>query len=235
MGGFTGFVQDTRYTSLPNALLGPLLEEIDSVGELKCTLRILALIYQRRGARPWLTLEELQDDQVLLNGLAQEEGGALQGMRRGVSKAVDRGTLLKVSGQGEEAGAVRIFVNDEQGRRAAERMVGERERTWAVEPATSEPDTESRPNIFTLYEENIGPLTPLLTDELQEAEATYPWRWIQDAFREAVELQRRNWRYISRILGRWAVEGKDHGEPGRYSQETDPKEYGRRYGPLSRR
>ena len=220
MGGFTGFVQDTRYTSLPNALLGPLLEEIDSVGELKCTLRILALIYQRRGARPWLTLEELQDDQVLLNGLAQEEGGALQGMRRGVSKAVDRGTLLKVSGQGEEAGAVRIFVNDEQGRRAAKRMVGERERTWAVEPATSEPNTESRPNIFTLYEENIGMLSPMIAEELKEAEDLYPQSWIEDAFREAVGHNKRSWRYVAAILERWQQEGRNDGEPVRGPQKS---------------
>ena len=66
-----------------------------------------------------------------------------------------------------------------------------------------------RPNIFVLYEQNIGPLTPLLAEELMEAEDTYPAAWIEDAFREAVELNKRSWRYIQRILERWAAEGKD--------------------------
>jgi DnaD/phage-associated family protein len=65
-----------------------------------------------------------------------------------------------------------------------------------------------RPNIFVLYEQNIGPLTPLLAEELVEAEDTYPALWIEDAFREAVELNKRSWRYIQRILERWAAEGK---------------------------
>jgi hypothetical protein len=45
-----------------------------------------------------------------------------------------------------------------------------------------------RPNIFVLYEQNIGPLTPLLADELMEVEDTYPCSWIVDAFRDSVDL-----------------------------------------------
>ncbi len=89
--------------------------------------------------------------------------------------------------------------------------------------------TPEQPDIFTLYEENIGPLTPLLAEELQEAERSYPWPWIQEAFKEAVSLNRRNGRYSARILERWDTEGKDHGEPGRHPKKSDPKEYLRRY------
>ena len=51
----------------------------------------------------------------------------------------------------------------------------------------------------------------MVAEELREAERTYPPNWIEDAFREAVELNKRNWRYIRRILERWAAEGKDDG------------------------
>ena len=105
-------------------------------------------------------------------------------------------------------------------------------------PVKSEPLPAGleQPNIFTLYEQNIGMLSPMIAEELQDAEKLYPDSWIQDAFREAVDLNKRNWRYITRILERWAAEGKDNGEPGRHSEaESDPKEFYRRYGHLLKR
>jgi DnaD/phage-associated family protein len=75
-----------------------------------------------------------------------------------------------------------------------------------------------------LYEQNIGPLTPLLAEELMEAEDTYPVSWIEDAFREAVELNKRSWRYIQRILERWAAEGKAD-EKTRRGDEGDRRRF----------
>ena len=57
-----------------------------------------------------------------------------------------------------------------------------------------------RPNIFRLYEENIGPLTPLIAEMLRDAEKTYPADWIEEAFKIAVENNVRRWRYIEAIL-----------------------------------
>jgi DnaD/phage-associated family protein len=65
-----------------------------------------------------------------------------------------------------------------------------------------------RPNIFVLYEQNIGVLTPFLAEELRDAADRYPVDWIESAFREAVEMNKRNWRYIRAILRRWETEGR---------------------------
>ncbi len=64
-------------------------------------------------------------------------------------------------------------------------------------------------NIYRLYEENVGPLSPLVAEELRLAEARYPWPWIAAAFREAVEHNKRSWSYIKAILRRWEEEGID--------------------------
>ena len=234
MGGFPGFLRGSRYTPVPNPLLGHLLQDIHSVEELKCTLRVLGLVHQRRSRRLWVTLAELLADTVLCTALAHQPGGAAEAIRRGTMEAVERGTLLQSQRQGGDSSHLLLFVNDEPGRQALARI--RREADW---PETQElPDGEAatgpRPNIFSLYEENIGPLTPLLVEELKEAESAHPWPWIQDAFREAVSHNRRSWRYIARILERWATERKDDGESGRHSQTTDPKEYLRRYGHLAR-
>jgi DNA replication protein len=65
-----------------------------------------------------------------------------------------------------------------------------------------------RPNIFTLYEQNIGLLSPLIADELRDAADHYPAEWIETAFREAVLHNKRKWSYIRAILRRWETEGR---------------------------
>jgi DnaD/phage-associated family protein len=65
-----------------------------------------------------------------------------------------------------------------------------------------------RPNIFQLYEQNIGLLTPLLASQLEDAADHYPVDWIEAAFNEAVQRNKRNWKYISAILRRWETEGR---------------------------
>lgn len=65
-----------------------------------------------------------------------------------------------------------------------------------------------RPNIFTLYEQNIGLLAPLIAEELKDAADHYPAEWIEAAFREAVQHNKRKWSYIHAILRRWETEGR---------------------------
>jgi DnaD/phage-associated family protein len=91
-------------------------------------------------------------------------------------------------------------------------------------------------NVFTLYEQNIGMITPLIAEELKEAEKLYPPQWLEEAFKEAVTLNKRSWRYIARILQRWASEGKDSGEYKRDIKKIDPDKYIKgKYGHLVKR
>jgi DNA replication protein len=94
----------------------------------------------------------------------------------------------------------------------------------------------STTNIFMLYEQNIGIITPMIAEELQEAEKIYPPQWIEEAFKEAVTLNKRSWRYIARILERWASEGKDSGEYKRDIKKDGPDKYTKgKYGHLVQR
>jgi DNA replication protein len=69
-----------------------------------------------------------------------------------------------------------------------------------------------RPNIFNLYEQNIGPLTPLIAETLRDAEQTYQPSWIEEAVRIAVENNVRKWRYVEAILESWRTRGRDERE-----------------------
>jgi DnaD/phage-associated family protein len=64
-----------------------------------------------------------------------------------------------------------------------------------------------RPTVFRLYEQNIGPLTPLIAQQVIKATDLYPISWIEDAIGEAVAYNRRSWRYIARILENRAADG----------------------------
>jgi len=89
---------------------------------------------------------------------------------------------------------------------------------------TASPKNETRPNIFGLYEANIGPLTPLIAEKLLDAEKEYPEPWIRETFQIAVDYNKRSWAYCESILKRWQSQGKDSGrrkpKPGAEAEES---------------
>jgi DNA replication protein len=216
--GFVGFPAGRlRYTPVPDLFFSELLPQIDSLPELKVTLHIIWLLRRRKGPELWVSREELLRDSLLLNGLKDLQKRPERLVEEGLERAVARGTLLHLTGEsGEEDW---YLLNSEQGRLAAEKIAaGELE----LVPAEVGPKPQvglERPNIFVLYEQNIGTLQPMIAEELQEAEGSYPADWITEAFKIAAEQNVRKWRYIQAILERWASEGKDDGETGRDSEQ----------------
>jgi DnaD/phage-associated family protein len=115
-------------------------------------------------------------------------------------------------------------MNTDVGRRTVDKIRhGELELEAVILPGEVRLEVE-RPNIFVLYEQNIGLLTPLIAEELRDAEKTYPADWIEEAFRIAVEHNARHWRYVRSVLERWAIEGKDS-EKARRGSEKDRRRY----------
>ncbi len=191
---FSGFPSSrTRNVRLPEAVFTDLLPLIDDLDELKVTMHTLYRLSRQTGPVRYLRHRELLEDPVLLEGLSQDTGAAVE---RALNRAVERGTLLRAGSNSELV----YFANTPRGRAAVEAL----RRGEPLEKAPPPPRT----NIFVLYEENIGPLTPLIAEELEEAEETYPAEWVEDAFREAVALNKRSWRYIHAILERWMQEGR---------------------------
>jgi DnaD/phage-associated family protein len=233
---FRGFPAKTKYTSIPNVFFGEVLPEIDDLAELKVTLYVMWAVYQKRGYPRFVTYRELLGSPTLMNGLVNN-GSPNQLLQRSLSQAVSRGTLLHLTVVDSDVESAELyFVNTDVDRRAVARIKNGELKLGEMVIKESHEVTKERPNIYSLYEQNIGMLSPIIAEELGEAEKIYPAPWIEDAFREAVDLNKRNWRYISRILERWAAEGRDDGEPGRrVKAESDPEEYYRRYRHLLKR
>ncbi len=235
MKGFGGFPLKSKFTPIPNIFFSEVLPQIDDIAELKVMLHIVWVLYQKRGYPRFVTYGELTADPVLMRGM-ESQGSAPEVLRQALNQAVSRGTLLCLKLERDGEAHELYFVNDDEGRKAVERIKSGELKPGALVKAEPYQIRPEQPDIFTLYEKNIGMVTPIIAEELKEAEKLYPASWLQDAFKEAADLNKRNWRYISRILERWAAEGKHDGEPGRYSKaDSSPEEYRRRYGHLLKR
>ncbi|MGM0401594.1 MAG: DnaD domain-containing protein [Chloroflexota bacterium] len=212
MKSFVGFpAGKVRFTPIPSLFYTDLLPKIDDLAELKLTLFMFWFLHRQKGYPRYLTLKELKAEGLLLSALRCVDEEAEQNqeiLEKALERAVRRGTILQLDISDQEGAAHYFFLNTAQGRKAVEEVKrGELllEKTGYVE----EPQIERpRPNIFELYEQNIGLLTPLLAEKLEEAERDYPQDWIEEAFQIAVERNVRNWRYVEAILERWKREGK---------------------------
>ena len=217
---YAGFPNRVRSVPVPAPMLGTLLERIDDLAELKCVLRVVALLSQKRKRPRFVALRELQADANLSRGVPTADGRApADEIERALGKAVKRGVLaFAIIGAGDNQQPI-FGLNSEADRAALAGVEGARP---PIKPADfpASTDAADRPNIFALYEQNIGIISPMIADELREAEGLYPEDWIEDAIREAVTLNKRSWRYVAAILDRWEREGKWHGESGRYSEKV---------------
>lgn len=218
MKGFTGFPQKGRLIRLPVAFFSELLPAIDTLAELKVTLYCLWRLQQKEGQVPYLRRSEILADQVFMSGLGPREDDRRQALQDGLERAVARGTLLYVHVQGERWEEDLYFINTPRGQAAVE-GIEKGEWTPRLDRTTPVDVVVERPNIYTLYEQNIGPLTPLIADSLHDLEQTYSREWIEEAIRIAVERNARKLSYVEGILKRWQAEGR--GE----MQQNDPRRF----------
>ena len=212
---FSGFPESrVAVVVLPDLVFSDLIPQIDDLAELKVTLLVLRRLAQMQSdAAPWVTLAELRADPAICAAL----GDAVETqLASALARATQRGTLLVAPWQLADGTVERRYLANSPRGRAAQRAMQR-----GVEPARA--IKTARPNIFALYEQTIGPLTAILSEDLMEAEKTYPAEWIEEAFYEAASRNKRNWKYIHAILERWRTEGKD--EVDRRDREADPRRY----------
>lgn len=226
MKQFEGFPSRMQFTPVPNLFISRLLPQIEDINELKVTLHIFRDIYGKRGYPRYVTLRDLLSD----SGLAKSLGGKSEELKKSLSAVLDlavkRGTVLHLELERDGEPESLYFINSEQDKKVLEKIRNGEIVVEGLEPGkrTYAMETGNPPDIYTLYEENVGMLNPLIAEWLKEAEKLYPESWIRDAIKEAVSLNKRNWRYIDRILENWSAEGRGDGTHKR-SSETDPDKY----------
>jgi DNA replication protein len=236
MPAFVGFpAGSTPYVPLPEPFFTQLLPDVEDPSELKVTLHLFWLLSRKRGTPRCASDRELLVDPALRRALRRkgDPRPPEERLRAALELAWARGTLLRVRVRVDGTVVTWYFFNTPRSRQAVDQFL-----SGALAPDmlldledpvaagySAAPDGHTleleieRLNIFTLYEQNIGLLLPMIADELSDAEGRYPREWIESAFREAVQQNKRSWSYIRAILKRWETEGKGeqaHGAHGRY-------------------
>lgn len=229
MQGFAGFPAGKLATTpVPNLFFSELLPLVDNLAELKIILHLFWLIGKKRGKLRYARLDELLHDRLLIDALTTPKSSGEAVLRDALERAVARGALLHVTVEHDATTEEWYMINSANGREVLERLhAGELDLLTDLGEDV-QLQTE-RPTIFVLYEQNIGLLTPMIADELRDAERNFPTEWIAEAFREAVKANKRSWRYVLRILERWRVEGRGAGSRVSALQQ-DAEALRRRYG-----
>ena len=237
MKQFNGFPARMEFTPLPNVFFSSLFPQITDMAELKTTLHVLAVLYRKKGYPRFVTCEELLGNDSLMSSLKGAGESPDEVLRGALKMATERGTMIHMVVDRDGASEDVYFLNDESSRQALAKIESGELRLSGLK-AKGQPyvEAEEPPDIFTLYEQNIGMLTPMIADELREVEKLYPVVWIRDAIKEAVLHNKRNIKYITKILESWAAEGRSDGTYQRHPKKTDPDKYVKgKYGHMVRR
>jgi len=235
MTEFQGFPSGGRveYTSIPNVFFSDLLPRITDISELKVTLYVISTLYHKKGYPRFISYSELLGNASLMQSLK----GSEETLRGALKSAAERGSLLSLAVDKDGTSEDIYFLNTESDRQAVEKMQSGELKPAGLKAGIPAPAlAEEQPDIFNLYEQNIGMLTPMIADELRDAEKLYPPDWIRDAIKEAALHNKRNIKYIAKILENWSVEGRSDGTYQRDTKETGPGKYFKgKYGHMVRR
>jgi DnaD/phage-associated family protein len=214
---FHGFSEDHQgVVRLPVRFFGDVLPLIEDLNQLRLLLYMFWHIEQQETKIRYFRWVDFVSDTLLCEMIIGEEA-----LINALESLVSCGVVLKADLPWMNE--TYYFINGPQGRAAVSAIEnGE----WQSVNQERKPIqlTRQKPNIFKMYEENIGPITPLMADVLKQDELTYPDVWISDAIEIAVTHNARNWKYIQAILNRWQSKGRGN-EQNRRDNSQDPESY----------
>jgi len=171
---FEGFPDTTEdLVRLPESFFAQLLPNIETLAQLKLVLYIFWHAEHQEGGIRYFRLAGLISDPTLV-----KMTGGEQPLKQALSDLIRLGAVLEA--KPPLLDQTYYFINGPQGRAALKAIQhGDwHENNQEGPPLHLPPD---RPNIYKLYEENIGAITPMMAEILKADEATYPKPWIEEA------------------------------------------------------
>jgi DNA replication protein len=214
---FAGFPDDsTAIVRLPMIFFTQLFPQMDNLGQLRLLLYMFWHSEQQPGPVRYFRFIDFTSDPTLMELLGDEVG-----LRSALGGLVILHAVLEA--ELEWMDEVYYFINTPQGRAAVHAIQSGAWQDFSQDRQAINLVDES-PNIFELYEKNIGVITPMMADILKDDEATYPAPWIREAIQIAVTRNVRTWKYVQAILKRWQTEGFGD-EQNRQNDPQDPESY----------
>lgn len=218
----SGVPAGARWSPIPDVVLGEALPDLPDAVTVKLLLHVLWRTGRREPqAPPALRQGDLEADSTLARGLhacGVEEKDRSAVLTAAVDRLADDGWLLVAAASGATGAHRWIWPNTPEGRQHHERW-RDGEAILPDAPLPLPAAAEPRRSAYALFEDNVGPLTPLIAEELAEAIERHGEPWVEDAIRLAVANNVRRWSYVRAILERWGREGRvdevDRADSGR--------------------
>ncbi len=233
MNDFNGFPARMDFTPLPAPFLSAVLPEINDANEIKVILYAISALYRKKTYPKYITAGELAQNEALIGALPEPAAEEIESY---MDSACDRKVFIKLTVETGGDDTDIYMLNTPADREASVKIAGGEIKISGIKSAGIPAVKPVRaPDLFKLYEQNIGVITPMIADELKAAEKLYPQGWLEDAFKEAVTQNKRKWSYISAILERWAAEGRTDGTHQRDSKASPDKYVNQKYGNMVQR
>jgi DNA replication protein len=214
---FPGFPEDnTSFVRLPMVLFTQLIPQMDNLDQLRLLLYMFWHSEQQSSTVRYFRYIDFISDPTLIEMMGNEVG-----LRSALAGLLDLHAVLEA--ELDWMDEVYYFINTPQGRAAVQAIQSGAWQDFSKDRQAINLVDKS-PNIFELYEKNIGVITPMMAEILKEDEATYPAFWIREAIQIAVTRNVRTWKYIQAILIRWQKEGFGD-EQNRQNDPQDPESY----------
>lgn len=199
---------ETDVVPVASRFFDEVLPGVADLQELKLILKVIQL----GSLRPdrLVSLEDLTNPKVvrLVCGQGSPEPGEVR-IGRVMDRAVRDGFLLRFSQRNAGRRDFILLKTPQSERLVADLASGRAGPSSAgAEEAEAHDDvTLFRSNVYAQYEQKIGVLTPLVAEQLREAERSYPRRWLDEAISRAAAHGRRSWPYVEAILIDWEQNG----------------------------
>ncbi len=216
---FKGFADGkSARISVPAAFFTEVLPNISDLDELRVSLILFCLLENQNGPVQYVLLRDLLQNKEILQLFGPDEEIVRQRVGTALQKALSHGIFLI----GTTRTDTLYLLHTPRARAAVTALQKE---SWLPgNDFHAEPiPLEERPNIYQIYEANIGPLTPLLAQILDDAEKEYSSDWIEEAIKMAVKKNIRNWNYVEAILRSWKEKGR--GEKDQRNNQENPRKY----------
>jgi DNA replication protein len=221
---FDGFNKtENTFIEIPESFISKFLPIANSIGEVKLILYFYWIQEKSGDKFNGLTIENLIADEILLTYFKINIKEPTKLITKALQDLISNLAMLKHSFEYNGISSDYYFINNDKGRLSAQSLLNG---NWHPGNQSNFPIhlVMVTPNIFKLYEENIGPITPILSESLEDAENEYPNEWISEAFKIAIENNVRKWKYIEAVLKRWKEEGKNE-----RTNQKDVKDRTRKY------
>jgi DnaD/phage-associated family protein len=181
--------------SFPIEILTKVLKKIENIETIKFLIFTLYRFQAENLKIQFFTKSQIESSNSLSEILAD-----IKKLDIILKELVELGVFISIETNYKNKKEQLYFLNNARNR-AAIRAIETGE--WLPKSNVEEITFVNRPNIYQLYEDNIGALTPIIAELLDEAEKEYSYPWIEEAFKLAVKKDARNWAYVEAILKRW--------------------------------